>query len=64
MKKASTARAIPHPDYDDEEFFTPLLGADDDNVKTLGVIRPGIMVLRRAANRPMSNDTTSCSHAA
>ncbi len=51
MKKASTARAIPHPDYDDEEFFTPLLGADDDNVKTLGVIRPGIMVLKKSCEQ-------------
>jgi hypothetical protein len=46
MKKVSTARAIPNGDYDNEEFFTPLLG-DDDNVKTLGVIRPGIMVLKK-----------------
>ena len=51
MKKASTARANPHPDYDDEEFFTPLLGADDDNVKTLGVIRPGIMVLKKSCEQ-------------
>jgi hypothetical protein len=47
MKRASTARAVPNGDYDNEEFFTPLLGADDDNVKTLGVIRPGIMVLKK-----------------
>ncbi len=46
MKKPSTARAIPNGDYDNEEFFRPLLG-DDDNVKTLGVIRPGIMVLKK-----------------
>jgi hypothetical protein len=51
MKKASTARTIAHPDYDDEEFFTPLLGADDDNVKTLGVIRPGIMVLKKSCEQ-------------
>ena len=25
MKKASTARAVPNGDYDNEEFFTPLL---------------------------------------
>jgi hypothetical protein len=50
MKKASTARAIPNGDYDNEEFFTPLLG-DDDNVKTLGVIRPGIMVLKKSCEQ-------------
>ena len=51
MKKASTARAVPNGDYDNEEFFTPLLGADDDNVKTLGVIRPGIMVLKKGCEQ-------------
>ncbi len=50
MKKVSTARAIPNGDYDNEEFFTPLLG-DDDNVKTLGVIRPGIMVLKKSCEQ-------------
>jgi hypothetical protein len=50
MKKISTARAIPNGDYDNEEFFTPLLG-DDDNVKTLGVIRPGIMVLKKSCEQ-------------
>ena len=47
MNRASTAGAILSGDYDNEEFLTPLLGADDDSVKTLGVIRPGIMVLKK-----------------
>ncbi len=51
MKRASTASAVPNGDYDNEEFFTPLLGADDDNVKTLGVIRPGIMVLKKSCEQ-------------
>jgi hypothetical protein len=51
MKRASTASAIPDGEYDNEEFFTPLLGADDDNVKTLGVIRPGIMVLKKGCEQ-------------
>jgi len=51
MRKPSTASAIPDGDYDNEEFFTPLLG-DDDNVKTLGVIRPGIMVLKKDSAQP------------
>ncbi|MGD0238559.1 MAG: hypothetical protein ABSC55_28980 [Syntrophorhabdales bacterium] len=33
-------------DYENEEFLTPLLGCDD-GVKTSGVIRPGIMVLKK-----------------
>ena len=33
-------------DYESEEFLTPLLGSDD-GVKTSGVIRPGIMVLKK-----------------
>ncbi len=51
MRKASTASAIPDGDYDNEEFFTPLLGADDDNVKTLGVVRPGIMVPKKGCEQ-------------
>jgi hypothetical protein len=41
---------MPNGDYDNEEFFTPLLG-DDDNIKTLGVIRPGIMVLKKESTQ-------------
>ena len=33
-------------DHENEEFLTPLLGCDD-GVKTSGVIRPGIMVLKK-----------------
>jgi hypothetical protein len=33
-------------DYENEEFLTPLLGCDD-GVKTSGVIRPGIMALKK-----------------
>lgn len=47
MNRASTACVIANGDYDNEEFLTPLLGSDDDSVKTSGVIRPGIMVLKK-----------------
>ena len=47
MNRGSTARVIANGDYDNEEFLTPLLGSDDDSIKTSGVIRPGIMVLKK-----------------
>ena len=51
MNRASTAYTLPNGDYDNEEFLTPLLGADDESVKTSGVIRPGIMVLKKGYSR-------------
>ena len=50
MNKGSTAYTLPNLDQDSEEFLTPLLGADDESVKTSGVIRPGIMVLKKGCN--------------
>jgi hypothetical protein len=35
------------PYEDNEEFLTPLLGLDDEGIKTSGIIRPGIMVLKK-----------------
>ncbi len=46
MNRASTAHVLTNSD-DNEEFLTPLLGLDDERVKTSGIIRPGIMVLRK-----------------
>jgi hypothetical protein len=34
MNRGSTARVIANGDYDNEEFLTPLLGSDDDSIKT------------------------------
>jgi hypothetical protein len=50
MNKGSTAYTLPNLDQDSEEFLTPLLGADDESVKTSGVIRPGIMVLKKGCS--------------
>ena len=54
MNRTSTARTVANGDYDNEEFLTPLLGSDY-SIKTSGVIRPGIMVLKK--------DCTEADHA-
>ncbi|OPY03283.1 MAG: hypothetical protein A4E61_01156 [Syntrophorhabdus sp. PtaB.Bin184] len=42
MNRQSAAHRVPN-----EEFLTPLLGLDDESIKTIGVIRPGIKVLQK-----------------
>ncbi len=49
MNRVSTAHVLPSSD-DNEEFLTPLLGLDDERVKTSGIIRSGIMVLKKDCN--------------
>ncbi|OPY70731.1 MAG: hypothetical protein A4E57_00348 [Syntrophorhabdaceae bacterium PtaU1.Bin034] len=45
MNRQSAAHRVPYDD--NEEFLTPLLGLDDESVKTIGVIRPGIKILKK-----------------
>jgi hypothetical protein len=51
MNRASAAHILANGDYDNEEFLTPLLGVDDESIKTSGVIRPGIMVLKKGCGQ-------------